>query len=523
MEKVSLVYCTDLHGYIVSDSWFSGQKSRQGLAHISTRLKSIREEGNEVIFFDNGDLISGSLLSIRCAEDKRLANPVISVLNYLDCRFSVFGNHELDFGKKYFDKIHEQSEFPWLASNICKKGTEQAFFGDSYYIHETEKGTKIAFVGITTPETEELANKDDIKGMRFLEPIEALKGILPEVKEQKPDFITVCYHGGYDSGLGYWMSAEQVGELKSEICEEFPEIDLFVTGHTHGRVAGREINGVHTLQAGCNGLFLGRIDLSFHDSKDLFNHANDFEISSEVINIQNDDVDEEILDLASKSIDSTREWLEEVIADSECSYIPTSTQSLFIQPNRMISLIHDVIRSYAKCDITVAHYWDLSGWAKGEVSRLKLLNLFPENYIHILKLTGRDIRLALERTVEFFTLSEDGRCLLSSKFYDYDLWGGIYYTIDISKPTGERVTRLEFNGEEVDEEERYAVALFHFRSGGALGYDMMCSYRPTWKSKKTIRDYFFDYLKSNESLEIPVEHNFKVVNGSERVTEAFQS
>lgn len=523
MEKITLVYSTDLHGYIVSDPWFSGQKSRQGLAHISTRLKAIREEGNEVIFFDNGDLISGSLLSIRCAEDMRLSNPVISVLNHLDCRFSVLGNHELDFGRKYFDKIHEQSQFPWLAANICKKSSDQAFFGDSYYIHETEKGSKVAFVGITTPETEELANRDEIKGMRFLQPIESLKMILPKVKEQSPDLIVVCYHGGYDSGLGYWMSDEEVGELESDICGAFPEIDLFVTGHTHGRVANREINGVHTLQAGCNGLFLGRVDISLQSEKDLFNPANDYEISSEVLNVQNEAVDEEILEVAAKSIKSTQEWLEELIADSEYSYIPTNSQSLFIQPNRMISLIHDVIRSYAKCDITVAHYWDLSGWAKGDVNRLKLLNLFPENYIHILKLTGRDIRLALERTVEFFSLSEDGRCLLSSKFYDYDLWGGIYYTIDIAKPVGERVVRLEFNGEAIDEERRYAVALFHFRSGGALGYDMMCSYRPTWKSKKTIRDYFFDYLKSNETLEIPIEHNFKIVNADATVNEAFQS
>ena len=90
MEKVTLVYSTDVHGFITSDSFYNGRNSSHGLAHVSATLNQIREEGQEVIYFDNGDLISGSLQSIRCAEDYRLAVPVVNALNEMNCTFFCF-------------------------------------------------------------------------------------------------------------------------------------------------------------------------------------------------------------------------------------------------------------------------------------------------------------------------------------------------------------------------------------------------------------------------------------------------
>ena len=126
MENITLLYTTDVHGFVTSDSVFNDRPSKHGIAHAARKINQIREEDNEVIFFDNGDLISGSLLSIRCAEDHRLSSPVISAMNELDCQFSVIGNHEFDFGRKYLDKIIDQSNFPWLAANITKNSGKKS-------------------------------------------------------------------------------------------------------------------------------------------------------------------------------------------------------------------------------------------------------------------------------------------------------------------------------------------------------------------------------------------------------------
>ena len=521
MEKVTLVYTTDSHGHVTSDSYFTKGKSEYGLAHVAEKIAEIRKEGQELIYFDNGDAISGSLLSIRCAEDLRLANPMVTVLNELDCSFAVIGNHEFDFGLKYLEKVIDQSKFPWLAGNIQKKSSNQAYFGASHLIHETAKGNRIAFIGATTPETAELAYAEDTKQMKIVSPLDVLARQIKEVRAKDADFIVVCYHGGYDKGLNYWQHQSNEEGLESEITAAFPEIDLFVTGHTHGRISNVEVDGVHTIQAGCNGMYLGRIDLHFKDEKDLFEQDKNYSLKSKLVSMTNVGLNEKIMSVTAKAVASTEEWLEEVIAESLDSFTVKSSTDPFVKPNRLISLIHDVIRDYSGCDITVAHYWDMTGWPKGPVTRRQLLNLLPENYIHTLKISGADMKAALERTAQFFSLSEDERCLISTKFYDYDLWSGVSYSVDISKPFGERIINLVYNGEPIDLDERYQVAFFHFRTGGALGYGMLSNYRATWKSEHTIREYLFKYLEHNPQLKTPVEYNWKVMKEDILVEEAF--
>lgn len=514
MEKITLLYTTDVHGFVTSDSLFSKKPSHYGIAHVATKVREIREQEQEVIFFDNGDLISGSLLSIRCSEDQRLAVPVVTALNELECRFSVIGNHEFDFGRKYLDKVIEQSEFPWLAANIHKYSCKKPAFGPPWLMHETAQGRKIAFIGVTTPETAALAYKELLKDLKILSPLEVLKEQIKAVQDEGADLVVVCYHGGYESGLCYWQSEEEVGELSSDLARDFPEMDLLITGHTHGCVANKEINGVHTIQAGCNGMFLGRVDIEFNDYSEN-------KISSEVIDIKNTEIDEKVMALTAKAHESTELWLTEVVARSRDSFIPSNAQDPLIKPSRMMSLIHDVLREHSKCDITVAHFWDMTGWSRGPVTRRKILNLIPNNYLHVLNITGENIKLALERTAEFFALSEDGRCLVTTKIYDYDIWSGIHYVIDISKPFGERVVTLTFNGEEVKPKDRLKAAFYHFRSGGALGYDMLRSHRPVWRSVMTVREHLFKYLRDNELLKVPIENNFRIENNGQLVDDAF--
>ena len=119
-DKLTLLYTTDLHGFMVADTYLNDQKSSHGLLHAASLIKRIRREEPEVIYFDNGDTLSGSLISLRCGEDMRFSNPMVACLNELDCAFSVVGNHEFDFGRKYLDKAVEQSDFPWLACNVVK-------------------------------------------------------------------------------------------------------------------------------------------------------------------------------------------------------------------------------------------------------------------------------------------------------------------------------------------------------------------------------------------------------------------
>lgn len=67
----------------------------------------------------------------------------------------------------------------------------------------------------------------------------------------------------------------------------------------------------------------------------------------------------------------------------------------------------------------------------------------------VLRLTGRDIRLALEQTANYFQYNADGKLIVNpvyiepkSQHYNYDMWESIQYELHIARPVGERVLHL---------------------------------------------------------------------------------
>jgi 2',3'-cyclic-nucleotide 2'-phosphodiesterase / 3'-nucleotidase len=504
--KTTLLYTTDLHGYLVEDTYLSDQKSSFGLAQIATLIRRIRRDEKDVIYFDNGDTLSGSLTSLRSAEDMRFLIPIVNVLNDLDCKFSVIGNHEFDFGRKYLDKAVEQSNFPWLAANVIKNRGGKPAFGPAWQMHEAQNGKKIAFIGLSTSETAELAHEDAIKGLSFSEPLDSLDKIMPEVQAAEPDLIVVSYHGGYDTSIPFFSSKpDSMVELKSAITEKYPQINVFFTGHTHGLLADREVNGVHTIQAACNGHYLGRVDVEWTEDGP--------KMSSEVIPVKGVRLDKTVMESLKPVLESTCEWMDEPIAESLDDFSVDQISEVLFKPSRLMSLIHCVMQKASKADISAAAFWKIEGWKPGTITRRTILNLVPDNYLHKLVLTGKVLTAALERSLCFFDLEEDGTVKAGSKIYEYDIWSGIYYSADLTRPAGKRIIDLKFNGEKIQDKEEYKVVFYHFRSNGALGYDMLNNCKQVWQSKKTMRDYLLAYMKKNSDVRIPVENNWKLIRG----------
>ena len=139
----------------------------------------------------------------------------------------------------------------------------------------------------------------------------------------------------------------------------------------------------------------------------------------------------------------------------------------------------------------------------------------PDNYLHVLVLDGKTLKSALERSLHFFESDEDGEVRAGSKIYEYDIWSGIYYSADLTRPKGKRLLKIKFNGEKVKDKEEYRVVFYHFRSNGALGYDMLNNCKQVWQSKKTVRDYLLTYMKKNPNVRIPVENNWKLIHGEQ--------
>ncbi len=76
-------------------------------------------------------------------------------------------------------------------------------------------------------------------------------------------------------------------------------------------------------------------------------------------------------------------------------------------------------------------------------------NYVYPNTLKVIRILGRDIRAALEKSAKYFELGPQGDSIVNRSFltpkpqhYNYDMWEGIEYVLDISRPIGQRVTRL---------------------------------------------------------------------------------
>ena len=114
------------------------------------------------------------------------------------------------------------------------------------------------------------------------------------------------------------------------------------------------------------------------------------------------------------------------------------------------------------------------------VRRRDVLTTYPyQNTLKVLEMTGQQLRCAMERSAEYFALDANGQITISETFlkpkiehYNYDYFRGIDYVFDISRPVGQRVIRMRFNGLDVQPSDTFTVCVSDYRASGTGGYPM---------------------------------------------------
>jgi 2',3'-cyclic-nucleotide 2'-phosphodiesterase/3'-nucleotidase len=173
----------------------------------------------------------------------------------------------------------------------------------------------------------------------------------------------------------------------------------------------------------------------------------------------------------------------------------SSDESLF-GPSEFIDLIQTAQLELTGADISFASPLTFnttidSGWIKVK----ELFKLYHyENYLYKMSLTGEEIKDYLEFSygnwfnqmsdssdhLLKFKLNNDGTIKYSSRsnspeldgvFYNFSSAAGINYTVDVSKPAGDRVaiTTLS-NGTIFDFDKTYSVAINSYRGSGGGGH-----------------------------------------------------
>ena len=119
----------------------------------------------------------------------------------------------------------------------------------------------------------------------------------------------------------------------------------------------------------------------------------------------------------------------------------------------LIDFILDVERQRRRGAARVHRAFSLNATlAAGPITVAQIAALYPyDNTLRAVSITGAQLRAYLEQSARYFRHDADGSVDVDPPIpgYNYDIVSGVDYTIDISRPIGERITGLQFNGRPV--------------------------------------------------------------------------
>ena len=271
---VSILHTTDLHGHILPTSDYDGTLDRGGLARCVTQIRRWRRQNPNSILVDVGDVYQGTEVSLR-----NKGELMIDLFNHLKYDAWVIGNHEFDWGIEPFTNALQKSAMPVLGANITLDGKPAGSSSDSQdpfakvqpFIVKEIAGIKVAIIGITTPGMSFWLPREFTVGIDFQFPVESVRRAIVKAKSEGADAIVLTGHMGLKPRTGGDDFANTVMALTSE----FPDVAVFIAGHTHQAIPSRLTNRVLFTQADHFGIHVGRVDLLFdrHSKKLLRREA----------------------------------------------------------------------------------------------------------------------------------------------------------------------------------------------------------------------------------------------------------
>ncbi|REB07072.1 bifunctional metallophosphatase/5'-nucleotidase [Sporosarcina sp. BI001-red] len=511
MKRISVLVTSDVHGYIMPTDFSGESELPLGLGKLATVIGEERDN-NSVLLIENGDFIQGSPLtyyeqSFTDGKD----NSVIGLANALHYDLAVFGNHEFNFGLPVLNKVVEESDYPWLAANIKRK--DGAYFTKPYILKEID-GVNIAIVGVTTQFVPIWEAEPNIEGLIFEDAFEAAKREVEWLHDNhQVDVMIIAYHGGFECDLETGEVLESTREnVGYQICKEIDGVDVVITGHQHREIA-QHLFGKAVVQPGTKGVCLGKIELTINDSGKLE--------KAEPSLVYMDDVplNGAIKELIVPIHEETEKWLDKNIGKIEGDLLISSPFIARLEGHPYVEFINRVQNEVAGTSIScMAIFNDVClGFNPNVTMRDIVTNYIFPNTLKVLQVKGTYIIQALEQSASYFTLDK-GVPIVSDDFlipkeqpFNYDLWSGIDYTIDLRNEVGRRVVEVLYNGKPLQLDDTYEVVMNNYRSTGAGNFEYFRDCPVVKDIQVDMTELIADYFVKHGTVSAKPMQNMKIL------------
>lgn len=474
---LKLIETSDVHGCYFPYDFIRNKPMKGSLARVSSYVKEQREKYENVILMDNGDILQGQPVAYYYNYMDTISEHVCAaMLNYMKYDVGTMGNHDVETGHAVYDRWVRQCNFPVLGANIVDNKTGKPYL-PPYQVIEKE-GVKIAILGMITPAIPSWLPEQLWSGLHFEDMEDCARKWVKIIREKEnPDVLVGLFHAGPEGN-----KLDNVVENGSgNVAKSVPGFDVVFMGHDHTRRYEKVVN-----VEGDSVLLIDPANMSKVVSEVTFTIKKQDgkvvskQVEGKLVNMDGYAPDADFLNIFSGAYETTMDFVSRNIGRIEHTI---SSKEAFFGPSAFVDLIHQLQLDITGADISFCA--PLSAYAeikKGGICVSDMFNLYKyENLLYTMKLTGKEIKDFLEMSYALWTnqmQSPDDHLMLLNEedngfgrfknpSFNFDSAAGIIYTVDVTKPQGEKI-RIErmANGEPFDLNKTYRVAVNSYRGNG---------------------------------------------------------
>ena len=492
---------TDVHGRYLSPKYIGEERNKTSLSNVSTYIKKVRSECENVVFIDNGDALQGDNAAYYFNFVDTTSTHIYSkAAKYLGYDAVVVGNHDVEATHSVYDKIRKELGVPYLGANTAIDGTENSYY-DRYTILK-KGGLKIAVIGFTNPNIKSWISADHYSGFDILS-ADMAQTLVDEVNtKESPDFVIISIHVG--TGTGEKSDFENPALY---LAKTVKGIDMVICGHDHSpkilevdNPAGKVI----LMNAGSRAGHVAdcRVKLTFEKGACI---SKDYK--TELVSMAEIAPDTDYDNHLATEFEKVKAFTTKPV----CTFNETVNLDDALEgPSTYLNLVHEIQLKSSGADISIAAPLTRGKKVeKGAVVYNDMFTLYPyENQLYTIKMTGRQVK-------DYLELSFHNWINNIGPSFNFDSARGIIYKVYKSKPQGSRVEIASMeDGSPFDLNREYIVAMTSYRAMG--GGDLLkdgAGINPADGSVivgkyRDIRDMMYEYLTEQKEVTPVVNTNW---------------
>lgn len=530
--ELTLLATTDLHGRVQDWDYFKDAPYTErsgdatGLARVGSVVEAVRAERGEesVLVVDNGDFLQGTPLTYFSAKQEPvtetgLEHPMAAAYDAIGYDAQVVGNHEYNYGLDLLQDYTEDVDHPVLGANVVDAATGRPYH-QPYTLQKMQvpghRPVTVGIIGLTTPGSA-IWDKGNVEGrVEFLDMVQTAQKWVPVV-DARADVVVVLSHAGVGGTSSYGPELP-VENPSDTIARTVPGIDVMVVGHSHrdvpSQVVRNEVSGedVVLTQPYRWGATVSRVDLALERVRGRWGVVG---TTATAIRTKDYPEDPEVLAATAEQHRTAVDYVNQVVA--------TSTEELSARTSRyedtaILDFIQQVqtetvdaaLEGTDRADLPVlsvaAPFSRDAVFPQGEVTIRDIAGLYVfDNTLEAVEMTGAQVRDYLEYSAGGYFVQVPATGPVDPEAitgvggqpdYNYDIVAGVEYDIDVSRPAGERITRLvHADGTPVADDERFVVAVNNYRRSGGGAFPHVSTAPVVYNEQLEIRQLLIEWAQ----------------------------